>query len=187
LVFISSGDTEEPVQSWAISELKENSPDAIASLVLETCQDDCDQREHSCRYSLRAAEKEVLAATVIKCSPSESRDPLEVGSSAGSGAMAQLVRMNEAMLRAHIQSFGILMSGYKALLENQQGEINSLRRREQVAAEIIQQAASNALSIDVDEGQKGVAIARLADFAEKLAPIILEKFSGQSGGPIPVV
>jgi len=178
LVWLSQAEGEEPVDIWQLAELKDHSPDSIAELVLDSAQNDCDEREYSSRYQLRACtEDKVLSGFVIKCQPEgdEARDPLDIGKAAANSTNAQLVRTVEVLLRSHVQSYALLVNGYKHLLENQQDEIKSLRRREQAAADVIQTAANIAMGQEADASVHGEALAKFAEFVEKYGPPIVDR------------
>jgi hypothetical protein len=181
LHFISGDDTSELLQSWNVSEVRADT-DSWCEGVLGICQDDCnEQRELESRYKLIAHSKEkAVASQAIRVKPSEDSsldDPLGVGSTAGHSTNAQLVRMNEVMLRMQVGSLKRIFDGYNNLIDVQAKEIASLRRRETEMVEAVQLAAIKQLGLEEDEQRSSVALAKLGTLLEKHAPDFFSKFA----------
>jgi hypothetical protein len=191
LYYIPQGGEDELVATWNLKEeLKDSTDDQIAEIVVASAQDDCDCREMECRYSVRTLDtsKEQIASTVVKQRPQDAPvDPLDIGPAATNSAISQLVRMNEVQLRLQVQSWGQVINGYNTLISAQQNELAMMRKREAKAAEIIEQATMRALEVDERDTEENLAISRLAEFAERIAPIVLEKLNIPSLDPQPVV
>lgn len=180
LVFISGEETEEPVQSWTKDELEEVDTDDFAALVIQTAQDDCDTRELVSRYYFRCCDVDgkTLASQTLKQRPaSTENDPLSIDGQAGNSALQQMVRANEVFLRLLVGNQAAISNGYKQLLTAQATEIASLRKREQLAAEIIQRAAVEAMGSDHDDAQQSVALTKLVSLAETALPTVLESLA----------
>jgi hypothetical protein len=177
LVFISGDDTEESVQTWTKDELEDVDTDDFASLIIQTAQDDCDTRELVSRYYLRCVDVDgrTLASQTLKQRPaSVENDPLNIDGQAGNSALQQMVRCNEVFLRLLVANQSNIAQGYKQLLQAQGAEIAQLRKREQLAAEIIQRAAVDAMGATVDDAHQSVAMAKLVTLAETALPSIVE-------------
>lgn len=183
LHFISGDDTSELLQTWAKSEAREKT-EAFCDAVLQLCQDDCnEERELESRYRLLAfAGEKPVSSQTIRVKPTEDKsleDPLGIGSSAGHSTNAQLVRMNEVMLRMFVSSLKGTFDGYKQLLEAQAAEIVSLRSQQMEMQQAVQVAAIKQLDIDGDEQRSQVALQKLGGFLEKYAPEFISAFAGK--------
>jgi|WetSurSiteA1Bulk_404760.scaffolds.fasta_scaffold03465_3 hypothetical protein len=175
LRFISGESTEEVVRSWSDGELSDMSDRSFAELLLATSQDDCDCRElPDCRYRVIASTTDhEIAGTVIKCRPTDARpDPLEISDTAGNSSLQQMVRMNEAMLRVIISSFGSTIEGFRSLIFDQRKEITELRLREKALANMYEKVIAAQIDEDGSSGSSH-AMGKLSELVEKVGPTII--------------
>ena len=184
-----SDDSDEKVlatyPSYAESETTHEN---FAETVLSEVQSHCDTAGSVCRYDIRAiqGEKEVLSSRTVRSvprSPDELPDPLSISNNpiAANTAMQQMVRMNEAALRLHVQSFGMIQAAWKEILEVQKQQIETLLEREtQLANNVLLQLA-NQSDVEESEIRKSNALNKLTDLLETYAPVVVANIGGAVG------
>lgn len=184
VVLLPTGDEEEEtVQTWPAYDPNELPHDDFATMVLEEVQVNCDDRERVCSFAVRATAKgNTLTSRNIRAVPNPPEigegDVLRINQSVvgGNNAMQQLVRMNEAMLRMLVSSFGSIQKGYNDLLSEQRKQIERMSVREnELANNILIQVAKQA-DIPESEIRNAQALSKFADLAEKYVPQVIETY-----------
>lgn len=175
LYFLSGDETADLLQTWEITLVCDMGIEAFFTDALTVCQEDCNElREMDSRYKFVAlSDEKANSSRVHRCKPTNdaiSADPLGIGANGGNTVIGQLVRMNEAMLRMQIQSWGNVMTGFKQLLLEQRQEINEMRGREREMQVAIQEAVLKSLSVDEGEHRQSVAVDKLVKLAEEHLP-----------------
>lgn len=184
LMYLGDDDKSDVVETWLAEQYEGQNSDDIAKTVLETAQDDCNEKEVVSRYRLQAfIDGEPDAGITLKNRPSNRTDPLNVDDSMGSTYGEQLRRVSELQLRLQYQAMKELIDGYKGLLADQRQEILELRKREAKAADVIHSAAVEAL-----EQENHPVMEKVDEYAKQIIPALVNNLAskGQGGnGGIP--
>lgn len=175
---------EEPVFTWVMSaispEVARNEAN-LANDILAAAQEDCENREYQCRYAVRILGDDgaALASTNIKCKPIGSTTPDEVGDASAAGVVSQCLRHNEAMMRMIIGSQSQLNGQYHEIIRIQAEQIKDMRRREKIAAEILEKGDGEP---DPTELIKAEAWAKASEsFCEHVMPRVANYMDGAPG------
>lgn len=172
---------EEPVRDWRIREMPQGSSERqLIEEILDSAQEDCNEREFASRYSLKAMGEgdAVLDFKVMKNKPDGSTDP-EYGDPSSSGIVAQCLRHNEAFARMIIGSMRGVLDAQTQIISMQSEQIKSLRQAIQ--------AREDSPDDDPESIAKAEALIKLSDAASThLIPLVarwMESTGGMPGMP----
>ena len=179
LIYISTDETEEVVNTWPRAELPE-SEEVLCSSILSICQDYSNDARHTCRFRLQyEKDGRQLKATGIISRALDADDPLNVDTE-GRSASSQMVRMNEVQLRLLVAGYQNVINGHKGVIEQVQAANTNLREENKALRELF--IAKLKLDDDAEATETQIkqqaALDKFFQLCEKYGPAALAKWTG---------